>query len=404
MTKPKVSRSVAVTLIGVAALVLGALVLAEGGLYAIRFVSPRVDYLLSPPWSWSDPVPDSLLGFRGNPYHPEHDRNGYRNERALETADVVTLGDSQVYGTSVPPSATWPTVLGARSGLSVYNMGFWGYSPVESRLQLESALELGPSRLLVAVYFGNDFYDCYLKVRDGAVAAPPGLSGLRRAAFKRERENPMEEEVLQLVPEPDGGSEISDIRRIVSNWSSLYAALRSAKALIRPTPTMDLYSQDFDRAVASLTAEQEGYYSVVHGPEWRTILTAPERARVLNSADPRIRLGFEACVSNLIEIQEAVEGTETSLAVVLLPTKEIVFWPRIQDPARHPGLEESISRETRLREEISDRLRRAGIAIIDPLDALQNALGQPYFEDADGHPNPLGHEVIAGEVLARFFQ
>jgi hypothetical protein len=41
------------------------------------------------------------------------------------------------------------------------------------------------------------------------------------------------------------------------------------------------------------------------------------------------------------------------------------------------------------------------VPYVDMLAPLRASSAQPYFENADGHPNPLGHDVIAAE-LARY--
>ncbi len=40
-----------------------------------------------------------------------------------------------------------------------------------------------------------------------------------------------------------------------------------------------------------------------------------------------------------------------------------------------------------------------GIKFIDPVPALRMAHRQPYNANGDGHPNALGHSIIAEEVL-----
>ncbi len=146
-------------------LLLITILLSEAILHVTSLVFPLVGYTLLPPWEWSQPLPDDALVYRGNPYHPEHDDKGYRNDRVLEYADVVTLGDSQTYGVGVAPSASWPRLVSAQAGYTVYNMAFSGYSPAQSYLQLESVLELKPRYVIVSVYLGNDFVDCYKRAR-----------------------------------------------------------------------------------------------------------------------------------------------------------------------------------------------------------------------------------------------
>ena len=115
--------------------------------------------------SVSRAVPDDRLGHRPNADFFEHGNRGFRNRRALDQADVVALGDSQTYGTSVAAEDAWPQQLGAITGLSTYNMAFGGYGPTHSLVLLDEALALERTVVVEAFYAGNDLWDC----RSGAV-------------------------------------------------------------------------------------------------------------------------------------------------------------------------------------------------------------------------------------------
>lgn len=371
--------------------------LSEGALQLLSLVSAPVDFLLSPPWTWNQPLRDDVLGVRGNPLSPGHDARGYRNEQSMSRADVVALGDSQTYGTGADPQDSWPNVLSELTGLAVYNMGFGGYSPAHSYMQLDSALALQPQTVIIAWYFGNDLYDCYDRSRVVPRISSLGPQSLVAAAVAAEREDPLDEELGGLVPEP-APEGVSRIRRLISTHSKLYALLRSWKALVRPAEAMALYSRDFERARGSLTPEQSGHYTVVEGADWRTVLTPHFRARVLDDEDPRIRLGFETCLASVSNARARLYASGVRLLVVLIPTKESVFWPKIERPADHPGLEELIVDEARLRDELLQRLGQMGVQAIDALGPLRASGAAPYHEDADGHPNAAGYRIIAREV------
>jgi hypothetical protein len=156
----------------------------------------------------------------------------------------------------------------------------------------------------------------------------------------------------------------------------------------------------FDRAVAALTPADRKHVSLVDGPGWRTILTAPYRRRGLDRDDPRILLGFELSVHALETIATRCRAQGIQALVVLLPTKESVFWPRITNPDAHPQLAELVADEAALRERLLQRLERAGVDVVDVLSELRTANTQPYHESADGHLNPAGHVIVADRVAA----
>ena len=63
-------------------------------------------------------LPDPVIGFRGNPGFPGHDRLGFNNAFVPEQADLVAVGDSLTYGVIGSPdldyrvpissSQSWP--------------------------------------------------------------------------------------------------------------------------------------------------------------------------------------------------------------------------------------------------------------------------------------------------------
>jgi hypothetical protein len=159
-----------------------------------------------------------------------------------------------------------------------------------------------------------------------------------------------------------------------------------------------LLQNDFEAARASLTAADRQYASVVDGPEWRTILRAGYQHFGIDQRDPRILLGYELAVAALNSIMTRCRRESVDLLVVLLPTKESVFWPRITDPDQHPGLREVARDESMFRERLIGHLGEIGIKVLDPLRALRTAATQPYYEHTEGHPNAEGHRIIAERI------
>jgi hypothetical protein len=333
-------------------LLLITLIVLELTLQIASWSSLTIRRALAPSWEVTAPVvPDPRLGLRGNPLFPGHDRRGYRNEHALDRADIVTLGDSQTHGTSGAHEA-WPRLLSLHMHVKVYNMALPGYGPLHSQLQLEEAFALRPGSVVVAPYFGNDLYDAFQLTRlhpEMLADIPPGL---RAAADAREREKP-------------------------------------------------LLSRRFSTAVAALTPSQREYASPEDGPEWRTILTPRYRLRALDDRDARIRLGFEAMQASIIRMAEMCRTRKVRFLVILVPTKESVFWPRVKDPNMHPGLREQVSFEQGLRRELMSTLVNKDVEVVDLLDPLRQATRQPFYEDVDGHLNLAGNQVVEGVVAER---
>ena len=336
MTKPPRLRTAGVNLALLLTSVGFALAAGEAGL---RIAEPENRRIL-----------DARLWFRGNPAHPEHDSRGFRNPHALERADIVLLGDSHTYGTTVSPDDTWARVLAAETGTTVYNMAIPAWGPGQAAAFLPDALALKPKTILYGLFFGNDFIDA-LRV-DG----------------RSER--------LSTALLPCWEDRVSTgVRAFFSRRSRVYHLARRLYRTVVPYP------------------EAGGASALV--------IAAPFYLCHLDDSDPRIRAGIEITKSTLLTMARDARAADATFAVVLLPTKESVFAPRVADLDAHDGLAELVAAESRLRDELTAVLRADDVPVLDVLPALRNAPRQPYPVIRDQHPNAAGHRVIGLET-ARF--
>jgi lysophospholipase L1-like esterase len=369
-----------------AGLIFASLLLAEALLHVASSISPPVRAVLRAPWE------------------RDHDSRGYRNAHALRQAQIVALGDSHTYGSGVSRQDTWPQLVAMKNKMTVYNMGKPGLGPADYVVQLDQALRLSPHLVIVALYFGNDFYDTFHVVLQNPDIRKDAPHKLMEQALKWDFEKPLEARIQKiqaaLTYEQTQNEKISALHYWLSANSKLYGMFRATYwSLASEERTNPLWlKRDFKTAAAGLTAEQLVYCSIFDDNQWHTLLTAPYRGLALDDRDPRIRVGFEVSRELLRSIQERTASAKAKLLVLLLPTKESVFWPRVQAPEKQIGLAQLVADEDRLRAEIIETLRNDGISYLDLLSALRTADRQPYFENIDGHPNEVGHQVIAAEV------
>ena len=383
-------------------LVTASLVVVEAGLQLFCLTSARAEELLGPEISgW---VPDVLLGERGNPRYPEHDVAGYRNSDRPARASVVVLGDSQAYGVSVRRDEAWPHLLESSTGARVYNMALPGYCPVHSLWQFDEALTLSPQQAIVSVYFGNDFFDAFAFSSRNAVIAALAPVDLVRESQAKEAAAPLDEE---LFPPAKGWYNVGmsafvRLRTWTAVHSRLYGVARATRRLA--APPVDPLSppvSDFETAVRSLTPEDRASMLIVDRPGWRTILTPAYRGRVEDDRDVRIRLGFEVVKGSLNSLANRSRSAGVKLLVVLIPTKETVLWSHADQT--NPALSRLFDNENRLKTELFDFLSSHDIDVVDVSDRLRTATRQPYFENADGHPNAWGNRLIADAVIEHGF-
>jgi hypothetical protein len=378
------------------------LVLAEVILQFLSWRSLITKRFLAAPGDVNRPIiADERLIYRGNPLRLDHDAWGYRNSGRPSSVDIVTLGDSMTYGPGNPREA-WPQVLSRLTGRSVYNMALPGYGPAQSLLQLGEAFSLRPRQIIVAVYFGNDFFDSFLLARRHPKLTESLSRKLTEAAEILEEQQPLEKVVRFFnVDVENDDHEISVLRRWLSEYIKLYGLLRALNYRFSVSPALPpLLSGRFKVAVDSLSAHQRQFASPFDGPDWRTILTAPYRLRGEDDRDPRIRLGFEVSRQALVAIAERCHTNGVPLLVVLIPTKENVFSGRVRNLSDYPGMQQLLADEERLKGELISEMRSHGVEYLDLLKVLQSAVAQPYPEDIDGHPNATGYQIIATQVAA----
>jgi len=374
-------------------------VVAELTLQAVALGSPKAARLLSPEITGA--IPDPVLGARGNPLYPEHDATGYRNRDRPDHAAIVVLGDSHAYGVSVRRDEAWPHLLESSLGARVYSMAMPGYCPVENLLQFDEALSFRPQRIIVSVYFGNDFFDAFtFSMRNASVSAavPPQLARESKV-LEAKRALRKDVDVLSSAGEsaPDGDLFVAGVREWLANHSRLYGLARATWRVAVPAAApATIGAVDFETLVRTIPPSRLRYWTIADRPKWRSILTPSYRGLVVDDRDPRIRLGVEVVKSALKSMADRSREADIEFLVALLPTKEAVFWPHTDQT--HQTLADLVANETRLKIELTRDLTSYGVDVVDVTEPLREAGSQPYFESQDGHPNALGHRLIAAVI------
>lgn len=383
----------------------------------LAFASPSVDRLLGSPWV-EPAIPDARLRHRPNPDFPGHDARGFRNPEALDRAEIVALGDSQTYGTGVPPEAAWPRRLAAATSRTVYNFAYGGYGPAHALLLWDEAMALEPRIVVEAFYLGNDLYDCFDLVYN--LEQLPALasrdSAIREQVESAERSQPLAERVVALFEgttsaaapaapaaasssAAEGGSRL---RELVSRSKS-FGLLRRARFEIddRMNPKSVFAHERWE----SVRARAEGHPELLQlfdDGRLRTAFTSEYRNAALDLGDPRIAEGLEIALGAIRELDARARARGIRLIVLVIPTKEAVFadrWP--QADASFLRLAAS---EEQVMSIVRRRLAEAGIELIEARNALRASLSagrNPYQETPDGHPTAVGHQVLSDAVVAR---
>jgi lysophospholipase L1-like esterase len=370
---------------------------------AIVWMVPSLDQMLTPTF-----VPQALsnpqFGMIPNPRYPGHDANGFRNPVALSKADCVTIGDSFTYGYGVRDSQSWPSQFQRLSGQTVYNMSFNGYGPIEALMLMNRAVDLRPSRVIYAMFIGNDCCDAYRSVYDRN-QFPEFKSHdpeVQKAIGDRDRQAPYEQidgSRESVVPLSRNKTWIA-VKRL-----KLCRLFFAAEVAIQSRTNNLLSSVHYfrfrdQRRIAMTRSDR---FELFETPDFATILVPAPRQKAMDLDDPRIEEGLRISHQSLLEMNHAAQSHAIELVVLLIPTKERVFYEFY--PAYNRVASESMSRLVKQEDEMRRRtlgfLGEQKIAYIDLLPRIQNCLAkseQPYFKDSDNHFNAIGNEVVAKAV------
>jgi len=353
-----------------------ALLLGEG---LARLVLDPGDYLMA------RPLRDPVLGRRLAPGAAGHDRWGFRNPEVPAEGDVVTIGDSQTYGVGVPRLDSWPAQLARITGRHVYNAALPGYSPIQYYALLRQyALRLEPRVVVVGFYFGNDLLEAYR-----LVYALPHYTALRRHDVP-----PVKRRALT------SGTRSPHLRRL-QRWLARHSVLYGA--------TLEAILKGPAQRAELIIREPGSDMPRIHGGASSTVFTPAFRLRVVDLRSPVVREGLRLTLVHFELMARLCDSAGVRLFVALIPTKERVYQPLIEaDPElrRHAVLRELLAQEGEADRNVRDFLEQHGIAHVDLLPSLRDALGHTpiYPPDEDGHPNAAGYAVIAraiGRAIAR---
>ncbi|MGH6942806.1 MAG: GDSL-type esterase/lipase family protein, partial [Geminicoccaceae bacterium] len=305
-------------------------------------------------------VPDPYFGYR---YRPDlmgqlsredlnftftTDDHGFRNPSPWpEQADVVAVGDSMVFGYGVEDEQAWPRLVAKElPDTEIVNLGLIGAAPQQYLRVLEAfGLALHPKLVLFMLFPGNDLID--------ADAFQRWLDERTKLSYEEWRRTDGQPRYAGLLQQLLGGSRV-------------LAFLRGARnALTSPVTGSDIEFEDGRRirlAPAMLYSSLERDHP--GDPVFELVMTTIERARTVSR-----RHG-------------------SHFLVLLMPTKEEVYLPRIGEPA--PPLVETFKTELEKRE--------VRFTDLTPYFRARSRDAAPLFFEIDGHPNAAGYRLIARVV------
>jgi hypothetical protein len=301
--------------------------------------------------------------------------NGFCNERVLERAEIVFVGDSFTVAMGYVEPPCLQGMIARGSGCSVYNLGVAAIGPVQEAWLLERfGLPRGPRAVVWFWFGGNDMRD---------VVAP---------------------HVYRL--------------RGQETWADAYPDRRVPR-LILP----DLVSAFFDSAARPVQRpSQEGLVLATEDPPQKPVWFNSEYLRALTWSRELVESdrGWLAARDSLEQAREASAAAGAELLVVFLPSKSQVYlpWLDVEDEAlwrmvtfdqppdfsmtpaefRRSALEHRGDQEAVLRAWCESQ----SVPFLSATPFLEELVkeGRHPFLAADTHWNEVGQEALAEPLIA----
>lgn len=337
---------------------------------------------------------DKTLGQRGNPDWREHDENGFRNPVALQLADVVTLGDSQTYGSGVTSSQTWAQQLAALKSLAVYNMSFPGYGPIHYLLLFDRALSLKPKVIIATFFPGNDLYDAYSHVYRQNQLPQLAIKDkeLLESINNQEATEPLLKKILN-----ESDSRYWKFKKILEAPKKYFKTYAIATIGLRNALYRTPLSWFLIKNESRLTSEKQYIFESQIN---RAILAPSYRSLTVDLEDARLSEGLRLSQESFKQLNQKSKEAGIKFSVLLIPTKELAYKNLVQKTL--VDIPKKYSHQTQKEERVAAALKtylaQNDVSFIDTLLVFSEAIesGQkPYLEGVDGHLSEFGHAKIA---------
>lgn len=278
---------------------------------------------------------------------------GFRDIGAVEPAYAVAVGDSFTWGTNVAAAETWVERLQDRLAAPVLNLGVRGYGPNQYQIVTEDhGLVHHPKVVIWGFFAGND-------IANSADYADWVAGGKH---------------------DPDYIGRVAVAPGFLSQHVRLYEL---AKLL--------LHRGVYQQGSRALSLPQAG------GPSW---LFYPQDLQTLaDSSSPRIARGWELTQEAIRETATTVEAAGAELVILIIPAKELVYWPRISPHLEDPQTFD-LGEPVRA---LDDFCQQEALHCLDltPAFAEQTQAGAELYFRQDAHWNPAGHQ-LAADLLADY--
>ncbi len=332
---------------------------------ALRLLTPL------PRPALSNRIPDPRLEYRMDPALAEIDQHGFRNPDGIDRADIVAIGDSHTYGYNVNREESWPAQLGQMTGLTVYNLGVGGFGVLQYHDLFQEAFARRPRHVILALYLANDL--------DEVGQLISRMPAWREWAEQRGHDT---SSCIEASPEEKRPIRWLAVRTAIG--SLLIEAARPVRRRLAESVVVD----------------------VTRSPTRIAMARIDRHRRSMDMQRPQMRLGLAITKDVLREAKGKADAEGIGLSVLLVPSKERVFYEDLVAAERDlpQAYHDLVTHEAEVRGEVSEFLRKLDIPYVDSIPYLMRKMraeGGVYTSYDDGHPLEAGYEAYAEAAAER---
>lgn len=302
----------------------------------------------------------ALLNGDRDPYarevHYKTDKDGFRNHRQIDRADIVVLGDSYTEAGNVAEEEGYVFKLGQKTGLQTKNLGVAGYTtPHELIILRLNGLPAQPRLVILQVAESNDLPENEQFYKWVQAGHPP-----------------MEFEPL--------------VRSRADAWK-------------QSSPTYGLFQAFFPMQLNAYTLQ--GHFTDSKGERRLTrFLHAPN-----SNMQPAGHVGWNIMQGSLQRMTEICREDSIQLLVMMIPDKINVLRDVVDfgtAAAAELNASPVIPAEQSFAAHLAGICRRFQVPFVDMTPALQESAkaGNAVYLPLDTHLSPAGHDVVADVLTA----
>lgn len=330
---------------------------------------------------------DKVLIYRMNTEMEGIDKNGFRNEHALDQADIVAIGDSHTYCFNAQNEQTWPNILKRKTNKNVYNLGIGGYGFLQYFALTKKAIALKPKYILIALYLPNDLED---------VANTITLSKYWQTYFKDQNIN---------IDNIFDSTQLNIPTNNLTNWIEKLFFTSATASLIRET------LQQKTKTLFFLKDNKKDL--ILKDDNQNTIFTDIKIQTLKAYLDldvPHIKNALDIAKILLKRIIKEIKDAEIEPIIVFIPSKENTFYEYLKEKqyTLSEDFKSLVERERNLTELFCKFLDNENTRHIKIKDYIDNnncikTTKQIYPKYDDEHVTASGYEIYA-EAIYQFLK